>query len=55
MTPNDRILLEELKNLLKVKFQKSCVDVYLDKPTPEALVAKALQDLQRVIDEADRA
>lgn len=52
MKDDDRALLEELKGSLKIKLHRACVEAYLDDPTPEALMAKVLEDLQRFIDEA---
>jgi hypothetical protein len=52
MKPDERILLEELKPRLKGKFEKACLESYLEEPTVEAFIRKALKDLQEVIDEA---
>ncbi len=53
MKPDERILLDELKASLKSKFQKTCLEAYLENPCPDALISKALQLLQGVIDEGN--
>ena len=52
MQPDELTLLKELKEKLKKKFHKACLDAYLAAPGSEAIITVALEDLQRVIDEA---
>lgn len=51
MNPDERALLDELKASLKIKLHKACVQAYLDNPTADGLIAEALKDLNRIIDE----
>ena len=52
MASDELELLGEMKKTLKGSFHKDCVDAYLKNPSSNAVADRAIQKLQKVIDEA---
>jgi hypothetical protein len=53
MDAQERELLENLRDSSKDKFQKACIDAYLDEPSATAITKKALEQLKTSTDESD--
>ena len=52
MSQHEQELLKELKSAMKTKFQKDCVDAYLNSPTQLAIVRTTLEKLEKALNEA---